>query len=245
VNTICPGHIDTPIFEGWQQRDALKKMKQDLAADESRRLVMSDRYACTPNIGTEKQKSERGTGAVSRTGSSSYFAELYATYSRRLYNTIFAITKSHEDAEDALQETFLRAYRGLHKFEGRCAISTWLTRIAINSALMVLRKRRVRPELLVDLKHDEGTDGCRFEIQDPSLNPEQICDIRQRLGKTALIIHNFGPHLATAFQMQIAKGATIREISDALKISEPAVKSRLHRVRRRISTRSDFKYLCD
>lgn len=110
---------------------------------------MSDLNAGTSNIRIETQRPERGTRVVQWTESSACFAELYATYSRRLYNTIFAITKNHEDAEDALQETFLRAYTGIHAFEGRSAIYSWLTRIAINSALIVLRKRRVRPELLV------------------------------------------------------------------------------------------------
>src|ERR1700733_5819150 len=76
------------------------------------------------------------------------FEELHAIYSKRLYRTIVAITKNSDDAEDVLQDTFLRPYSAYATSEGRSSIYSWLTRIAINSALMVLRKRRVRCEFL-------------------------------------------------------------------------------------------------
>ena len=92
--------------------------------------------------------------AAARIGSSAAFQELQSRYSRRLYRRIQSITRNHEDAEDALQETFLRAYLALDSFEGRSQFASWLTRIAINSALMVLRVRRRRAE--VSLEPDLG-----------------------------------------------------------------------------------------
>ena len=77
---------------------------------------------------------------AAQAGSPAAFADLYSTYSRRLFQTIFSITKNPQDAEEALQETFLRAYLAIKNFEGKSQIYTWLTRIAVNTALMVLRK---------------------------------------------------------------------------------------------------------
>ena len=76
--------------------------------------------------------------AAARAGSNAAFEELQSRHSRRLFRRINFITRNHEDAEDALQETFLHAYLALDSFEGRSQFASWLTRIAINSALMVL-----------------------------------------------------------------------------------------------------------
>jgi RNA polymerase sigma-70 factor, ECF subfamily len=100
-------------------------------------------------------------------GLSEAFDELQRTYSRLLYRTIYSIMKSPEDTEDALQDTFLRAYSSLDQFEeGRSTIYSWLTRIAINSALATLRKRRARPELLFDPNEKPGEDSPRFDLKD-------------------------------------------------------------------------------
>ena len=94
--------------------------------------------------------------AAAKGGSSAAFEELQSRYSRRLFRRIQLITKNHEDAEDALQETFLHAYLALDSFEGRSQFASWLTRIAINSALMVLRRRRTRAEVPFEPPSDSG-----------------------------------------------------------------------------------------
>jgi RNA polymerase sigma-70 factor (ECF subfamily) len=88
--------------------------------------------------------------AAARSGSSAAFAELREIYAQRVYRKILTMTKNREDAEDALQDTFLRAYLALHTFEERSSFYTWVTRIAMNSALMILRKRRLRSEVSFD-----------------------------------------------------------------------------------------------
>jgi RNA polymerase sigma-70 factor, ECF subfamily len=162
-------------------------------------------------------------------------AELHATYSRRLHKTIVAITKNLEDAEDALQETFLRAHVALHTFEGRSSIYSWLTRIAINSALMVLRRRRSHPETLFDFQSGAGDETNHIVVEDSAPNPEEICDRRQRRLKVLSAISSFHPGLREPIRMQMTRGASIREISRALDISETTVKARLYRARRRLS----------
>jgi RNA polymerase sigma-70 factor (ECF subfamily) len=173
--------------------------------------------------------------AAAQAGSPGAFTEIYAVYSRRLYKTIFAITKHSEDAEDALQETFLRAHMSFHTFEGRSNVYSWLTRIAINSALMILRKRRARPEVLFDPQPDAQADTFGFEVRDPAPTPEQVYDLRHRRVRLVRAIRNLDAKLRKPIQMRMARESSIKEIGRALKISEAAVKTRLHRARLRIS----------
>jgi RNA polymerase sigma-70 factor, ECF subfamily len=170
------------------------------------------------------------------------FAQLHAIYSPRLYRTIMAITKNPEDAEDALQETFLRAHLRVHAFEGRSNIYTWLSRIAINCALLILRKRRARSEVLFDLQLDDRCETIFFEAKDPAPNPEEVYDLRQRQIKALRAMRRLDPRLRAPFRMQIKHGWSVREISQAMNISEAAVKSRLYRARQRLfTTRADQK----
>lgn len=168
------------------------------------------------------------------------FAQLYATYSPRLYRTIIAITKNPEDAQDALQETFLRAHLRSHAFEGRSSIYTWLSRIAINSTLMILRKRRTRPEVLFDPQPNDCCETIFLELRDPAPNPEEAYDFRQRQIKTLRAIRRLDPKLQEPLRMVMKREWSVKEISQVLNISESAVKSRLYRARQRLSTtRSD------
>lgn len=168
-------------------------------------------------------------------GSSEAFVELHAMFSRRLFKTIVAITKCPEDAEDALQETFLRVYLAIETFEGRSSLYSWLTRIAINSALMVLRKRRSRPEILFDPHPDPADDSPCLQISDPGPDPEQLCDRRQRRAKLHSAIRNLDETLRKPIHMRMTRASSMKEISKALNISQAAVKARLHRARLRLS----------
>src|SRR5580704_3275298 len=104
--------------------------------------------------------------AAARSGSSAAFAELREIYARRVYRKLLIMTKNREDAEDALQDTFLRAYMALHTFEERSSFYTWVTRIAINSALMILRRRRLRPEVSFDSTSETEEAIFGFELKD-------------------------------------------------------------------------------
>jgi RNA polymerase sigma-70 factor (ECF subfamily) len=183
-------------------------------------------------------QSAEGAGApdddtvmAAKAGSPVAFAELYALYSQRLYRTIFSITKNPEDADEALQETFLRAHIALHAFEGRSTVQTWMTRIAINSALMTLRKRRGRPEMRLNLQPDEHPEIILFEVKDSAPNPEQAYELRQRRLTLLHEIWRLQPQLRAPLRMQVMHGWSVREIGLALNLSVPAVKARLRRAR--------------
>jgi RNA polymerase sigma-70 factor (ECF subfamily) len=172
------------------------------------------------------------------TGSTMAFDELQKVYSSRLFKTILRITKNWEDAEDALQDTFLRAYLALHGFEGRSSVYSWLTRIAINSALMVLRRRRSRPETLLICSFEEGDCDSPLELKDSSSNPEQLCDLRQRRDHVLQAIRNLESSLRAPIEAQLARGYSVKEVADTLNISVAAAKARLYRARVRLLERA-------
>jgi RNA polymerase sigma-70 factor, ECF subfamily len=174
--------------------------------------------------------------SAARAGSTGAFAQLHAIYSRRLYKKIITITRNHEDAEDALQDTFLRAHLALHAFEGRSNVYTWLMRIAINSALLTLRRRRAHREILFDSQSGTQFEPGGFEFKDSAPNPEQICDLRQRRARVLRAVRKLDPQLRGPIQMQVTQGCSLKEIGRALNLSESAVKIRLHRARKKLSS---------
>jgi RNA polymerase sigma-70 factor (ECF subfamily) len=173
---------------------------------------------------------------AAQAGSPAAFEELYATYSGRLYKTILSITRDPHDAEEALQDTFLRAHLAIKRFKGRSTVYTWLTRIAINSALMILRKQRARPEVLFAFRLDDLSEAIALEVKDSAPNPEELCVQRQHQLKTLNAIRRLRPNLQAPIRMQLLDGWSVKEISRALNISEAAVKSRLCRARKQLST---------
>ena len=176
----------------------------------------------------------RNLVAAARSGSSAAFAELREIYARRVYRKLLIMTKNREDAEDALQDTFLRAYMALHTFEERSSFYTWVTRIAINSALMILRRRRSRPEVSFDSTSETEEAIFGFEFKDTGPSPEHICVHRQRYACTLRSIWKLQPRLRQVIEMQMTDNRSIKEIAQALEISEAAVKSRLSRARARL-----------
>jgi RNA polymerase sigma-70 factor, ECF subfamily len=179
--------------------------------------------------------------AAAKGGSSAAFEELQSRYSRRLYTRIQFITRNHEDAEDALQETFLHAYLALNSFEGRSQFVSWLTRIAINSALMVLRRRRSRPEVPFEPLPDSGEPFQTVDIRDTALNPEQHYDLRQRSYGALRAIGELNVSLRTPMTTWIEQECSMKEVARTLGLSLPAVKSRLCRARKQLTRSAAFK----
>jgi RNA polymerase sigma-70 factor (ECF subfamily) len=179
---------------------------------------------------------DRKLVAEAQAGSSDAFAQLQCLYRRRLFNTIVAITKNREDAEDALQDTFLRTYLALRHFEGRSTVYSWLTRIAINSALMIIRRRRVRGEVFFDSLSDERDGNHPLEVKDTALNPEQMWTQQQRWADVLYAIGRLEPKLQAPIQVLLARECSMREIAQTLDITVAAVKARLHRARRSLSS---------
>ena len=171
---------------------------------------------------------------AARSGCRSAFNELWNLYSRRVYSTVFNITKNTQDAEDALQDAFFRAFLALESFEGRSSFYSWVTRIAINSALGMLRKRRCRPESSHAPSFEHEDERIPMEIIDLAPGPEQICDQEQRCARLMQAIERLPKNLQEIVQKRLTEDCSLKEVASRLKISVPAAKSRLHRARTRL-----------
>ncbi len=162
-------------------------------------------------------------------GNVAAFEDLVRRYDRRVYRVTLAITQNKEDAEDAMQDAFLKALEHLGQFEGSARFSTWLTRSAVNEALQRLRKRG-RFESL-DEPVDTGDAFIPQQVEDWRDNPEQQYakeELRELLEKS---IGSLPPIYRTVFVLRDVEHMSNEDASEALDLSVPAVKSRLLRAR--------------
>jgi RNA polymerase sigma-70 factor (ECF subfamily) len=172
--------------------------------------------------------------SAARSGCRTAFNQLWELYSRRIYRTILGITKNVQDAEDALQDSFFRAFIALDSFEGRASFYSWLTRIAINCALGILRKRRSHPESSLDTTSQHEDESAPQEFIDLAPDPEQTYAQHQSHTNLMQAIDQLPICLQQAIQTYIADDCSLREVADRLNISEAAAKSRLYRARRQL-----------
>jgi RNA polymerase sigma-70 factor (ECF subfamily) len=141
--------------------------------------------------------------------------------------TIRRITKNSADAEDVLQDATLRAYINLSSFRGACSFSGWFQRIAINSALMHLRKRHRRLEASIDVPHDEVT-SLRMELPDRAATPEAAYLEKEKLSRIREAVRRMRTRDRSLMEMRY-RGSSIQEIAGTVGLSVAAVKSRLFR----------------
>ncbi len=159
------------------------------------------------------------------------FPQLVKKYSRRILRVGRNITNNDEDAEDVLQETFLKAYTHLDGFQGNSKFYTWLVRIAMNEALMKLRKRKGDKVVSLDEQLDTGEDTVTREIAVWEGNPEDRYsqeEIREILDKT---VASLPEAFRTVFMLRDVEELSTEETAGVLNLSIPAVKSRLLRAR--------------
>ena len=173
---------------------------------------------------------------AAKAGDISAFETLVGRYERKIFRLTQNITQNREDAEDAMQEAFLKAFEHLDNFQGNSRFYTWLVRIAVNQALMKLRKRR--PNVVsLDQELDTGEDMMPRDVEDWGPSPEE------RYGQTELgdilgkVIGELEPQFRIVFQLRDIEELSTEETADALGLSVPAVKSRLLRARLKLRER--------
>jgi len=166
-----------------------------------------------------------------RNGDSEAFEQLVSRYQRKIYRLARHITDSEEDAEDVLQEAFLKAYEHLEGFQGNSKFYTWLVRIAVNESLMKLRKRKSSRTVSLDETPDNGEDPVVREIAVWEGNPEQRYSSEELRGILDKAIEGLKPTFRTVFLLRDVEELTTEETAEALDLSIPAVKSRLLRAR--------------
>lgn len=162
------------------------------------------------------------------------FAQFVEDNSAKIYRLALKMTGNPQDAEDILQETFLKAYRGLKNFAGRSSLSTWLYRIATNEALMSLRKKQLNTISLDEPLQSEEGEQEPLQIVDWCCLPEKellSTETRNWLDKA---IERLSPALRAVFLLRDVEGLSTLEVAQALELSEEAVKTRLSRARMRL-----------
>ncbi len=171
--------------------------------------------------------------AALKAGDRAEFARLVDATSTHIYRLALKILRDPQDAEDVLQESYIKALRALPEFEGRSSLSTWLYRIAVNEALMLLRKRRVH---LVPVEEDPEEDDSQagMVLTDWCCLPEEellSAESRQRLEQA---VDALPETLRVVFMLRDLEGLSIRETAEMLGLTETAVKTRLLRARLRL-----------
>jgi RNA polymerase sigma-70 factor, ECF subfamily len=169
--------------------------------------------------------------AKSREGDAGSFSELVRRYEGKIFRLAQHVTQNREDAEDVLQETFMKAYEHLDQFQGNSKFYTWIVRIAVNQALMKLRRRKTDKSVSLDETIDTGEDTVVREIAAWDEDPEARFS-RDELGgilKTA--VQSLEPPYRSVFVLRDIDELSTEETADALGLSVPAVKSRLLRAR--------------
>jgi RNA polymerase sigma-70 factor (ECF subfamily) len=168
--------------------------------------------------------------AAAKLGDHPAFLELWTRHSSRAFKTTYRITGNRADAEDAIQDAWMKAYLHLNTFDGRAQFATWLTRIAINSALMILRRKRARPETSMEIA--EGDTWQHWEIADQTKNVEELYARYERVERLKRAICRLQPTLRNMVEIQQSNDRSLKEVAELAGISVAATKSRLLRARK-------------
>lgn len=169
--------------------------------------------------------------AAAKCGDRAAFGELIERCAGKLVQTALRITGNREDAEDAVQEAYLSAMLHLQSFDGRSTFSTWMTRIAINAALMRLRRNRRLREVPIETKADLGEEPEEREFAGEEPNPEQWYEEHESKRMVREAVLHLRPTLRKAVEYYHLKERSIQETAEMLEISMEAVKGRLYQAR--------------
>src|SRR5271170_3595927 len=169
--------------------------------------------------------------AKAKAGDAQAFTDLVNQYERKIYRLAKHITQNDEDAEDVLQEALLKAYEHLDGFQGNSKFYTWIVRIAVNEALMKLRKRRGDRTVPLDEPVETGEETVKREIAVWEDNPEQLYSQEEMRAILDEAVQSLKPDFRTVFVLRDIEELSTEETAESLGISIPAVKSRLLRAR--------------
>src|SRR5713101_686500 len=201
---------------------------------QKRTLVNTPIALSTPNPhrlpSTVARADEHLLVAAAKAGDAAAFEELVNRYERKIFRLTMNITGNREDAEDAMQDAFLKSYTHLQSFQGDSRFYTWLVRIAANEALMRLRKRRPN-QLSLDEPIEGKDDVMPREIEDWGPTPEQRYAQSEMQGILKEVIAQLEPDYRVVFVLRDVEELSTEETAQTLGISIPAVKSRLLRAR--------------
>jgi RNA polymerase sigma-70 factor, ECF subfamily len=182
--------------------------------------------------------SDPGTDEVlvlaAKNGNQRAFEVLVERHQQRMLAFARRYTRVREDAEDVVQQTFQKAFIHLNKFQGKSSFSTWLTRIAINEALMLMRRGRGRREIPVDDSNDHGVADSAMEVPDPSPDPETSYLRRERVQILSETLGNLRPGMRKAIELRELAELSTEETAQRMGVSVAAVKARIFHARKKL-----------
>jgi RNA polymerase sigma-70 factor (ECF subfamily) len=205
-----------------------------LAAMAEGRAGGTDIYDGVPDVAQYSFAAEEYLLSAAQRGDQQAFVELCGRHGGLVKKKIFFIVRNEEDAEDALQETFLRAFVHLEGFRRTCKFSTWITTIGTNTALMTLRKRKSRREVQAEIVNAEGEALELSDYADRSPSPEERHSKRQMALVVLQDIERLQPHLRAAITVFYSSECSLEELATTLNLTVATVKSRLLRGRKRL-----------
>ncbi len=173
---------------------------------------------------------------ASQDGDVAAFGELVKRYDRKLFRIARHITQSSEDAEEVVQDTFVKAFQHLSRFRGDSKFSTWVIRITLNEALMRLRQKRVAREVSLESPHSEE-DNLPLDFADWAPNPEQLYRAAELEAILRKALRKLSPASRMVFVLRDIEGLSLEQTAEALSLSVGAVKARSWRARLQLRER--------
>lgn len=180
------------------------------------------------------EQTESALVTAAKAGDYDAFEQLVNRYEHKIYRLGLNITGNPEDAEDVLQETFLKAFENLGRFREDSRFYTWIVRIGVNQALMKLRKRRTDKSVSLDDPIEEGGEIIPRDFADWKPNPEQLLGRTETREIMERAIQNLPVSFRTVFQLRDVEGLSTEETAEMLGLTISAVKARLFRARLRL-----------
>ena len=177
---------------------------------------------------------ERTLVVAARNGDEQAFETLFKRYQRKTFAVVLRYTRVVEDAEDIVQQNFYKAFAHLCQFQGQSSFFTWLTRIAINEALMFLRRIRLTREVSIDSIGDAAGSPAILEKLDSNPNPENRCSQREEVRILSKAVRNLRPGLRTTIVLRELRELSTSETACCMGLSVAAVKARIFHGKRKL-----------
>ena len=176
---------------------------------------------------------------AAKTGDSAAFEILCKQSANTVFHLALRIMRNNEDAEDVVQESFQQAFIHLKTFNGDARFSTWLSRIAINAALMKLRKKHRFWEVSLDESAETEQPSAHIDVEDQALNPEQLFAQKERQQILSQVMNELTPGTREAIELRELGERSTEETAQIMGISITAVKARVFHGRRKLLERLD------
>jgi len=187
-----------------------------------------------PRAASLRDSADEELVAATERGDELAFETLVKRHERKIFVLALRYTRVREDAEDVVQQTFQKAFVHLQRFEGKSAFSTWLTRVAINEALILLRKRRTMREVPIVDSSSSGETTPTLELADARPDPEVSCFQTEGARILSSAIGQLKPAMRRAIQLRELRELSVQETAEHMGVSVPAVKANVFRARRKL-----------